>query len=329
MLLNNTKPVDQTQAINKVPHKPNLIGGLGIFRDSNVGSDAVTFDVRDNSFHVLEDKLRNVADKNTTNERPFDQHTLAIPHFPIEKTIGREKLNGARAFDTEFEKTVANAVAEELVAQAESHDLHEEFVKASMAVKGELVTNNYGTFNMLEEFGVQRPTQTLAAGNVIKGLREAQKKAKAGLHNGGMVRGYTLLATEDLFEAIVDSADAVKAYELGMQTLQLQIGEIAGGYQVIQIGNTTVILYDDTFTKHDGTTEQVLSEGGVLLPRTTLGRCYFGPESTFTGLARGGQKRFASSYRDPKDRWIEVSSEQNTLPILEQFGATVQIAMGA
>ena len=44
--------------------------------------------------------------------RKYDIHTLAIPHYPISNTIGREKLAGIRGFGKEAEMTVAAAVAE-------------------------------------------------------------------------------------------------------------------------------------------------------------------------------------------------------------------------
>ncbi|WP_280554360.1 major capsid protein [Halomonas sp. 25-S5] len=332
-ILDNTKVIDQTSAISKVPFKPGLMGALGMYRAETVGSDAISFDVRDNSFHVLDDHLRNVAQKNTTPENGFDIHTIAIPHYPVERTIGREKLAGVRGFNSQQEETVSAAVANELETQAEMHDLHEEFMLSQMTISGVVPTDHFGSIDMAAEFGVTRPTESFTytnPGDTLASLRSAQKKAKAGLNNGGRVQGYIMLAGEDLFEWMIRNGDVVRAYELNLASpnpLLGELGEIANGYSTFKIGNTTVVLYDDSFGLKDGTSVQPLAaDSGVLLPRTTLGRVFYGPESTLSGLGRGGAKRFARSYRDPKDRYIEVSSEQNTLPVLEQFGATVEIS---
>lgn len=332
MILNNTEVVSQTSAINKVPSKPGLMGALGLYRSETAGSDAVTFDVRENNFHVLDDHLRNAAQRNSSPDTSYDIHTLALPHFPLSKTIGREKLAAVRQFDSTTEQTVANAVASELEMQAELHDLHEEYMLAQMTVNGVLPTDHYGTFSMATEFNVSRPTQTLAytnPGDILTGLRQAQKKAKEGLTSGGRVGGYVMLCGEDLFEFLINSGDVVRAYELNMSQpnpLLNQIGEVGNGYQAFVLGNTTFILYDDSFTQKDGTPVQPLEDAkGVFLPRGVLGKTFYGPESTLAGLSAGGAKRFARSYMDPQGRYVEVSSEQNTLPILEQFAATVEV----
>lgn len=321
--------IDQTKAIERIPMKPGLIGALGLFDVDVVATDAVSFDVRDNTLGLLDDHLRNVAQKNGDEDKEFKVHTLAIPHYPIAKTIGREKLAGIRAFGQEGELMIAQAVAGELSRQAERHDLQEEYLKAAMILQGKVVTKNFGTFDMAQEFGVTRPTVTLGA-DVAFALRDATRQAKAGLKTGGKVSGYVLLAGVELFEAILTSQAMKDAYtHTGVSPLINELGSVANGYTMFRFGNIDVVLYDDTFTSKTGATVEVLaSDEGVLVPRTKLGRTIYGPSSTLSGLGSFGSKRFAQSYRDPKDRFVEVESEQSTLVINEQFAATVLIKKG-
>lgn len=330
-ILNNTQVVDQTKAIERIPFQPGLIGSLGLYRGETVRTDAITFDVRENSLAVLDDHLRNVAQKNSTEDAPFSIHTLAIPHYPIVKTIGREKLAGVRAFGKEGEAIVAQAVAQELERQAMRHDVQEEYLKAQMTLNGVVATTNYGTINMATEFGVARPTQTVAAATVLENLREAMTKSRAGLTNGGRVQGYVLFASATLFNAIIASDDVATAYQFSQASgnpLRNELGSVANGYTMFRFGNVDIVLYDDTFTDKEGNTLTVLDEGdGVLVPRTELGVAFYGPASTLSGLGGVGSRRFASTYRDPKDRFIEVESEQSTLVVNEQFGATVAVTL--
>lgn len=322
--------IDQTQAIERVPMKPGLIGSLGLFESEVVATDAISFDVRDNTLGLLDDHLRNVAQKNADSDEEFKVHTLAIPHYPIAKTIGREKLAGLRAFGQEGELMIAQAVAGELSRQAERHDLQEEYLKAAMVLQGKVVTTNFGTIDMATEFGVTRPTVTLTA-DVAADLRKASNTSKTNLRTGGRVAGYVLLAGVELFEAILTSQAMKDAYShTGVSPLVNELGSIASGYTMFRFGNIDVVLYDDSFTDKKGATVSVLaSDEGVLVPRTVLGRTFYGPSSTLSGLGKFGAKRFAQSYRDPKDRFVEVESEQSTLVINEQFGATVLIKKGA
>lgn len=330
MILDNSKVVDQTAAINRVETVPSLISSLGLFRDSTVGSDAITFDVKANSLTVLDDSLRNTRNKNSMEDQEFDMHTLAIPHYAIENTIGRTQLAGVRGFGAETEKAVNVAVAEELVRQAERHDNHEEYLKALMLFKGQIDTNFYGSIDMAAEFNVTRPTNTIAAADDLAAkLRAIVKQSKDALKNGGRVRGYMLFAGADLFDLIAGHADAKAAFTgagYGNNPLLNELGEAGAGYSMFRLGNVDVILYDDTFTKADGTAVEMLANNaGLLVPRTEIGSAFFGPVSKLSGVGSMGAKRFASSYRDPKDRYIEVESEQNTLVVNQQYGATVAI----
>ena len=332
-ILNNTQVVDRTSAIERIPFKSGLIGALELYRVEQVRTDNITFDVRENTFAVLDDHLRNVAQKNSTEDAPFKMHTLPVPHYPIVKTLGREKLAGVRGFDKESEQIIGQAIADELEKQAERHDLHEEYLKAQMTLNGRVVTANYGTIDMATEFGVTRPTQTIRTTNVLEDLQAGMAKSKKGLKTGGRVAGYVLFASPSLFNAIILSNDIKTAYQFSQANgnpLRNELGSVANGYTMFRFGNVDVILYDDAFTDKAGTVLTVLAEGkGVLVPRTKLGATVYAPASTLSGLGKVGSKRFAQTYRDAKDRYIEVESEQSTLVINEQFGATVEISIGA
>lgn len=334
-LINNSQVVDRTEAFERFPRKPGLIGALGLYSDRNSGTDAVTFDVRENSFHILNDHLRNVSQRNAMEAREYNIHTLAIPHYPVSGVITRQQLAGIKGFGREAEDTVNRAIADELSVQAERHDVHEEYLKAAMTINGQIVTTNYGTINMATEFSVTRPDVEFAANgsDVLERIREAQQAAKNGLTNGGRIQGYVALVGSDLFELMLQSQDVATAYQFSQASgnpLRNELGTIANGYSLFRFGNLDVVLYDDSFTTNTGGNIQLLADDeGVLIPRTVLGRTFFGPASTLSGLGRPGSRRFAQTNRDPKDRYIEVDTEQNTLVINEQFGATVELTIAS
>ena len=65
------------------------------------------------------------------------------------------------------------------------------------------------------------------------------------------------------------------------------------------------------------------ADNAVLVPRAELGVEWYGPVSKLSGIGASGAKRFASSYSDPKDRFVDVESEQNTLILTTQAAASV------
>lgn len=331
MILNNNQVVDQTAAIERIPFQAGLIGALNLYREEVVTTDAITFDVRENSLAILDDHLRNVAQKNSTEDAPFSVHTMAIPHYPVSKTIGREKLAGVRAFGTEAEAVVAQAVAQELELQANRHDVHAEYLQAQMTINGVVDTTHYGSINMATEFSISRPTQALDAADLNATLRAAMAKSKAGLKTGGRVGGYVALVGNEMLESILTSDEIKTAYQFSQANgnpLRNELGTVANGYTMFRFGNIDFILYDDQFTNKAGDAVTIIGDDvGVLVPRTEIGRIFYAPASTLSGLGSFGSKRFARTYRDPKDRYIEVESEQSTLVINEQFGATVSLTI--
>ncbi len=99
------------------------------------------------------------------------------------------------------------------------------------------------------------------------------------------------------------------------------------GYTVFRYGNIDFILYTDEFSSGSGAITILADDEAVLFPRATLGNEWYGPVSKLSGIGASGAKRFASSYRDPKDRYVDVESEQNTLILTTQCAASVLITI--
>lgn len=333
-ILNNTQYVDRTDAISRIPFKPNLLSSLGFFKEDTVNSDSVTFDERNNKLVVLDDHLRNVDAKNGIDAKSYNTHLLPVPHYPVETAITVKALKGIRNFDTDVEQSIERAVAEDLEKHTELHDNHLEYLQAKMICDGTLVTTNFGEMNMFTEFDVAKKTaeidftDTEALEPQFRSVTNAIKKA----FTNGRLRGYVMLCGADFFDAFVKHADVKEGYVIAGQNspLRNELGEVANGYVTFQYGNITLVQYDDVFTKSDDTTDQPLADAeAVLLPRGLLGATFFAPVSKLAGVGASGAKRFASSYRDPKDRYVEVESEQNTLVVLQEISAVYYLTIKA
>lgn len=332
-IVNNTQVVDRTAAINIVPFKPSLIGSLSFFREKTVGTDSITFDVRDNSLFVLEDHLRNTEGKNALNPEDYNIHTLAIPHYPVETSITRNQLSGLRGFGKETEDAIEGAVADELVRHGEIQDNHYEYLQAMMVCQGVISTTYYGDIDMEAEFEITRTPVpfdfTAGLTNLDAQFRAAQQVSKAGLTNGGRVNGWVVLAGVTWFNEFVGH-DSITSSTLlkGDSPLRNELGLVGNGYSIYRFGNIDIILYDDVFTTKAGATVQPLPDNEArLIPRTALGSAFFAPVSKLSGINASGAKRFASSYRDPKDRYVEMESEQNTLVVMEQIASVIELTI--
>ena len=330
-ILNNTQVVDRTDAINLVKPVPQLIGSLGLFQTKPVSTNVIQFDYKEDTFNILSDKQRNTTGKNAMASESYRLHSLPIPHYPIESSITYTELAGIRGFGIDTERTIETAVADELERQATRHDVHNEYLRAAMLLNGEVVTSNFGTINVYTEFGVTRQTEAVNfTSGVLSGFLSATQKAKKGLKNGSQVRGYVCLCGAAFFNALINSAEVKVAYansQANGNPLRNELWEAMSGYTVFRYGNIDFVLYTDEFTDNTGSVTVLNPATGVLFPRATLGQEWYGPVSKLSGIGASGAKRFASSYRDPKDRYVDVESEQNTLVLTTQCAASVLITI--
>ena len=326
-ILNNTQVVDRTEAVNLIPEIPQLIGSLGFFRPTPVSTNAIQFDYRDQVFNILQDKQRNTTGKNAMPAESFRVHSLMIPHYPIENSLTYGQLSNVRGFNIDTERAIETAVADELQRQATRHDVHQEYLRAAMLLNGEVVTTNFGTINVYTEFGVTRQTQSITmATSVLTDVLAATQKARKGLKNGAPIRGYVAFCGASFFNKIINAPEIKAAYansQANGNPLRNELGEAMSGYTVFRYGNVDFVLYTDEFTNASGTVSVLGADNAVLVPRAELGVEWYGPVSKLSGIGASGAKRFASSYRDPKDRFVDVESEQNTLILTTQAAASV------
>ena len=330
-ILNNTQVADRTDAINLIKPIPQLIGSLGLFQAKPVAANVIQFDYKEDTFNILSDKQRNTVGKNTMASDSYALHSLPIPHYPVENSITYTELSGIRGFGIDTERTIETAVADELERQATRHDVHNEYLRAAMLLNGEVVTTHFGTINVYTEFGVTRQTEAVNfTSGVLSGFLSATQKAKKGLKNGSQVRGYICLCGATFFNALINSAEVKVAYansQANGSPLRNELWEAMSGYTVFRYGNIDFVLYTDEFTDNSGLVTVLDPATGVLFPRATLGQEWYGPVSKLSGIGASGAKRFASSYRDPKDRYVDVESEQNTLVLTTQCAASVLITI--
>ena len=330
-ILNNTQVVDRTEAINLVKPIPQLISSLGLFKAAPVATNVIQFDYKEDTFNILSDKQRNTVGKNTMPSESYALHSLPIPHYPVENSITYTELSGIRGFGIDTERTIETAVADELERQATRHDVHNEYLRAAMLLNGQVVTTHFGTIDVYNEFGVTRQTEAINLGSgVLTGFLSATQKAKRGLKNGSQVRGYICLCGASFFSQLINSAEVKAAYtnsQANGNPLRNELWEAMAGYTVFRYGNIDFVLYTDEFTDGSGLINILDPAKAVLFPRATLGNEWYGPVSKLSGIGASGAKRFASSYRDPKDRFVDVESEQNTLVLTTQCAASVLITI--
>lgn len=339
--MNDSNVIDRSGAIAKVEQLPTLLRTLNVFGQvETVNSDAVQFDVQnDGNIYVLEDHLEGVMDKNHTEQDSYNIHTVPLNHYGISHTLTKRQLAGVKAFGSDAsEEQLAQAIVAELTKQSNHLDITKEYMFAQALIKNEVVSNVHGSLNYSTEFGISRPTEALdatAPGSLLAGLRSSMKKARQGINGRGMANGYTVLLSESMWDAVVNSDDLKQSYEYGQafpngNPLLLNTPELAG-HSMFRWGNVDFILWDTVFPTRTAGTDAVMVDGeGIMFPKVTggsLGRFFAGPSSQIDWQSQAVRERYAYQFMGEKGRHIDIESEASWQCLITMPGAVVDLSL--
>jgi hypothetical protein len=144
-----------TAAVNKLPHKPQLIGDMNLFQEVPVRTRSVFVEEQRGKLSVLAragvgsfENIRSRPDRVTTN--------FIVPHFPQFQTVLAEDVQGLRPFGQETElQAVAAYVNDQLQGMVDNHDVTQEYHRIG-AITGNVLDSDGATsiYNLFTEFGM-------------------------------------------------------------------------------------------------------------------------------------------------------------------------------
>lgn len=317
--------VQISQAIDLVPIKWGRLGELNAFPEAGVITTQVALEYRANRLTMLPMKPRGTA--GTAGEvGKRTGRIYAVPHIPHTDKITADDIQGIRAFGMLTPESLMGVTNRKLLTIANKHDITLEHMRAGM-LQGKLLDfDGTAIFNLFTDFGINEPTIDFDFANatdesIITAIDKIKAQIEDGLQ-GDVHSNIRAMCGPTFWRKFLSNATVLKAYQL----YQAQIAspnplrdDVRKGFVFQDIiweqyrANASYENADGTFTNGafiPATDCRFYPEGTLQTMAT-----YFGPPTFLEGLNQPGLKRYAKVVPEPANRWIDIITESNPLPI--------------
>jgi hypothetical protein len=209
----NTDPfslISLSGAIDRLPHVPSYLGGLGIFTPEPVTNSTVWVDERDGALALIQTSPRGSAPKELERDARKAQ-AFKVPRLTKGFTLNAAEIASLRAFGSESEQTVVMGEFMRRMdrVRADMETTHEKMRLG--ALQGILLDADGSTiYNYFTQFGISQPaavsfeldvTTTDVLG-ICRDIVRAMKRGAKGAWIEGRTRAHAL-AGDDFFDALI------------------------------------------------------------------------------------------------------------------------------
>lgn len=210
-----------TDAVNKMPFVPGLIGQLGIFEEKGISTTSVDIEEQDGVLNLIPTTPRGApAVKNRHAKRTL--RTLKASHLAIEDEIQADEVQNVRAFGQESAlQTVQGVVNDRLGEMVPKLDATLEHLRIG-AIKGVILDSDGSTeiYDLFDEFGVSQETEidfdldnaNPAKGAVRKNCHLVHRKTRDNL-GAQTFRAIWGICGSAFFDDLVSHVEVLAAYE--------------------------------------------------------------------------------------------------------------------
>lgn len=325
------KVVDVTPTLNVIPNQWSLVTDLGVFDEQSVSQNSIQFEQVNSTISIVADQFRGTRNP-VNSDRTRKIHAFSLTHHPLDDFLTGQDISGVRAYGSpDMVETEQAALTRKLEDMARKHDATLETARVHTLVTGtQFAPNGTITNDFYTAFGVTRKEidftlgstgSTLVLEKSEEGIAHIQDNLQTGLTAGGMV----VLCSPEFFAKLIKQAGVMEAYRFYTST-QEPARQRQGGanalFRRFEHGGVTYIEYRGSYNG----VRLIPANEARMMPTNVPGfaTTYFGPSSKMQHVNTLGEKRYAFTYRDPKDEFIEVQTEQNFLNMVRYPQAIVR-----
>ncbi|MDR3152887.1 MAG: major capsid protein [Deltaproteobacteria bacterium] len=312
--------VEMTEAINKLPNRPNRISSLGLFSDFPITSNVALIEIKRNSLTLLPTQPWGTAG---VGSGPTDRElkSLVVPHTPWEDTVMAADVIGVRRFGSDNAlETIQDKVLEKLQQAKDAFDATDEYRKVK-ALQGTVLDADGVTelFNSYAFFGGVRKSFDFKLGDSSQNVPENIIKLKRYMEKnlmGESMTGIRVFVGPVFFDKLVKHPSVKEIFLNWNGALERLGGDFRSGFP---LGGVIFEEYSGTVPKPDGSgmVQFVPEDGGMAIPlgtRSTFRR-FVAPADYNSTVNTLGQPYYAFQKETYDERGIRLFAQSNTLPI--------------
>jgi hypothetical protein len=309
-----------TEAMLKAPYQPMRLGELGLFRSRGISTTIVQVEEKDGQLSLIQTSPRGAPALDPLGSMKRKLRSFAVPHLVREAQINADEVQGVRAFGSETEAQVIEAVvAERLAELRQQHEVTLERHRLS-ALQGVLLDADGSTiYNLFTEFGVAQQTKdfdfTTTTTDIRQVIVDAKRLAEAEL-GGTVVPAWRGICGADWFDKLVAHATVKEAfkYQQGLvlgQDLRT-VGFTYGGVIWEEYCGAVVNPAGSSITFQD-------TALAYLVPQTapSIFVVHFAPADFIETVNTIGLPLYAKQALDPSgfNRFVTLHTQQNPLAL--------------
>lgn len=318
-----------TPAINDLGNQYGLLNGSGLFEGEGVYTDTITFEKETQTNTLLPQTSRYSGQASKGNDRKNEIFAIPLPYFKHQDAITPRDLQNKKLDGSpDAAQTLANAVDKKMTDMRIKADQTIEYMKIE-ALKGVTKDPEQNTLaDMLTLFGLSRTTQTIdfalgtASTDVDGKISQLRRSLAKGAGIGSAIGGIEVICDPEFFDKLIRHKNIRDAYQYytntGRQLLRDDLSRFERWGVVDTFFHKGVLFYsyDATFDLPNGTMQNAFnaSEGYTIVNGVRdLYRGNYAPADTLSDANTVGQEMYLTSYRDPRDKFIELELEMAPL----------------
>lgn len=306
--------------IQKLPHKPNRIGALNIFREEPITTTEAYIEEVSGQLTLIQTSERGGEGSQIGGEKR-KIHSLRVPHLEREAKILAESIQNVRALGSESEAQAITPVVNSRLATLKAmHEVTLEHMRAG-AIKGQVLDADGSVLlNLFTTFGVSQTAHAVDLTGDVRNEIVLARRLGEDVAGGATISGWLTLAGDNWFDSFIEST-AVKESLKYQESAYLR-DDLRGGFRY---GGVTF----ENYRGSTGGTPFIPTDEAYMIPLgTDLFSTYFAPADFMETVNTPGLPMYAKIYNDEKlNRWAMVHSQSNPLCICKRPDAVVKLTL--
>jgi len=205
-----------TDAINKRPYQPGLLGQLGLFQAKGITTTTLYVEEKSGVLSLVQTTARGGPGGSVgtamRTARPF-----RVPHLQQNGAVVADEVQNVRAFGSETETQTVQQIAADKMADMQDNILATQEYHRMGALQGLILDADGSTlFNLFTEFGVVQQTLAIAFTTAATEVRQrivAAKRLAEDELGGVTVSGWLGLCGKNWFDALIDHPTVKETYK--------------------------------------------------------------------------------------------------------------------